>query len=151
MRFTIYDLRFTIRASLARRDFARRRHDRSEFVGFVQQCGEFPCRHDAGLDKQFEPQRGFIGFFLDRSDFGNEFGLTSRSTTRAIICCDRSSTPQDLLGNNAARVVVFGNCSAHPVDSQSKSLGSRLEFGWLHAAKLQIQSPISNRQSAISK
>jgi hypothetical protein len=46
---------------------------------------------------------------------------------------------------------VFGNCPAHFYNSQGKRFGSGFQFGWVHALKLQTQSAIGNRQSAISR
>ena len=151
MRLPIADCRLPIGGSRSRGRFARSRHDGGEFVGFTQKRAEFACWHDAGLNEQFEPKRGFISLLLNDSDFRDEFSLTSGAATGPIVGRDRGATAQDLLGDHPARVIVLGNRSRQLDDSQGKGLGSGFQFGWVHAAKLQIQSPIANRQSAISK
>ena len=150
-RLPIADCRLPIRASFARRGLARRGHDGGQFIGFFEQGGQLFCGHDARFGKQFKPKGGFIGFFLDGADFGNEFRLAPRTATGAVIGRHRGSAPQNLFGNDAASVIAFGNCPAHFDDAQGKGLGSGFQFDRVHATKLQTQSAIGNRQSAISK
>ena len=147
----IADCRLPIKASFAGRGFARRGHDGSKFIGFFEQRGQFFYGHDACLREQFEPQSCFVRFFLNSADFGNKFCGAARAATGAVVCRHGSSAPQNLFGNDAARVVVFWNRPAHLDDPQGKSFRSCLKFGRIHGIKLQTQSAIGNRQSAISK
>jgi hypothetical protein len=148
-RLPIVDCRLPITGSFAGRSFARGGHDGGEFVGFFEQRGQLFCGHDAGFSKQFEPQRSFVGFFFHGADFGNKFRLTPRPTTGAAIRRRGSSTSQNLFGNNAPSIVVLWNCPAHLDDPQGKRFGSGFQFGRVHLPKLQTQSAIGNRQSAI--
>ena len=150
-RLPIADCRLPIKASFAGRGFARRGHDGSKFIGFFKQCGQFLRGHDAGFGEQLEPQSGFVGFLFDGANFGNEFCLTASAATGAVIRRHGSSAAQNLLGNDAPGIVVFGNCPAHFYNSQGKRFGSGFQFGWVPALKLQTQSAIGNRQSAISR
>ncbi len=122
--------------------FARARHNGRQLVGFLQQRDQLACGHCAGLDEQLEPQRGFVGFFFDRADFSDEFGLATRSATSAIIRGDRSAATDNLLGNNAASVVVFWNGASQLDDPQSKSFRARFQLGGVHDSKLQIQPAV---------
>ena len=150
-RLPIADCRLPIKTSFAGRGFARPGHDGGEFIGFFEQRGQLFGRHDAGFGKQFEPQSGFVGLFLDGADFRNEFGLTARAATGAVICRHGSSAAQNLFGNDAASIVAFGNCPAHFDDAQGEGFRSGFQFDWVHGANLQTQSAIGNRQSAIPK
>jgi hypothetical protein len=145
----IADCRLPINGSFTRRSFARCGHDGREFVGFCKQGRQFLCRYDAGFGKQFEPQRGFVSFFLDCSDLGNELRLTARPATGAVVGRHGSSTPHDLLGYHTACVIVFGDRPSQLDDSQGKGFGSEFQFAWIHTPTLQTQSAIGNRQSAI--
>ena len=147
----IADCRLPIGGSLPRRSFARRRHDGSEFAGFCQEGGQFARRHSARFNKQFEPQRGFIRFFLNGSDFGNEFSLAAGAATGAVIRRDRSSAANNLSGDDASGVVGLGDGACELDDSQRKCFRASFEFGWIHGANLQTQSAIGNRQSAIQE
>ena len=147
----IPDCRLPIKESFAGRGFTRGCHDGSQLVGFFKQSGQFFCGHDASLREQFQPERGFVGFLFHEADFGNEFCRAACPTTGPVVCRHGSSAPQDLSGNDAARVVAFGNRPAHLDDPQGKGFCSRLKFGRMHNMKLQTQSAIGNRQSAISK
>ena len=150
-RLPIADCRLPIKKSFAGSGFARCGHDGGEFVGFVEQRGQFLCGHDAGFGEQFEPQGGFVGFFLDGADFGNKLRLAARAAAGAVVRRHGSSAPQYLLRNHPASVVVFGNCPAHFDDAQGKGFGACFQFNRIHAEKLQTQSAISNRQSAITR
>ena len=151
MELPIADCRLPITESFAGRGFAGGCHDGCQFVGFRKQGGKFFSRHDAGFNQQFEPQRRLVGFFLDGSDFGDEFSRTAGTATGAIVRGHGSSTPQNLLGNDPACVVIFGNLPAHLDDSQRKGFGAGFQFDRVHAANVQTQSAIGNRQSAIRK
>ncbi len=150
-RLPIADCRLPIKKSFAVSSFARCGHDGGEFVGFVEQRGQFLCGHDAGFGEQFEPQSGLVGFFLDGADFGNKLRPAARPATGAVVRRHGSSTPQNLLRNHPASVVAFGNCPAHFDDAQGKGFGSCFQVYVIHAEKLQIQSAIGNRQSAITR
>jgi len=141
--------RLPIAESFSRRRFARSGHYGGQLVGFVQQRGQFFCRQNARLDQQFQPERGFVGFFLDGADFGDEFGLTAGAATGAIICRHRSAAADDLFGDGASGIIGFWNGARQLDDSQRKSFCACLEFGRVHGANLQTQSAIGNRQSAI--
>jgi hypothetical protein len=147
----IADCRLPIAKSFAGRRLARCSHDGGEFVGFSKERGQFHCGQNPRLDEQFEPESGFIGFFLDRSDFCDELGLAARAATGAIVGRHGSSASQYLFGNNTPRVVVFWDFAAHLDDPQCKCFSSRLEFGGIHGMRLQTQSAIGNRQSANPK
>ena len=149
MRLPIADCRLPIGKLLSRRSLARGRHDCRKLVRFGQKRGKFSLGHDAGLDEQFEPQRGFISLLLDCSNLGDEFGLTACPATGAVVSRHRSSASHDLPGNDTSRVVTFGNRSRQLNDSQGKSFGAGFQFSWSHDAKLQTQSAIGNRQSAM--
>ena len=151
MRLPIADCRLPIKKSFSCGSFARRCHDGGKLIGFIQKRRKFARRHDARLDEQFEPKRRFISLLLDCSDFGNEFSLTTGTTTGAIVGRHRSSAAQYLLGDDAGRVIVLGNRPGQLDDSQGEGFGSGFQFGWIPAARLQTQSAIGNRQSAIPR
>ena len=85
MKLPIADCRLLIGESLGRGGFVGRGHDGCEFVGLLQQGGQLARGHEARFDQQFEPQSGFVGFFLDGSDLGNEFGLAAGPATGAVV------------------------------------------------------------------
>jgi hypothetical protein len=147
----IADCRLPINGSFAGSRLARGRHNGGQGVGFFEQGGQFFCRHDARFNQQFEPQGGFVGFFFDRANFGDEFRPAPRATRRAIIRGHRSSAPDDLFGDDATGIVIFWNRTGQFDDSQSKGFGAGFQFNWVHGVKLQIQSAIGNRQSAITR
>jgi len=147
----IADCRLPINGSFAGRRLARGRHDGSQGAGFFEQGGQFLCGHDFGFNQQFEPQGGLVGFFFDRANFGDEFRPAPRATRRAIIRGHRSPAPNDLFGDDTARIVIFWNRTGQFDDPQSKGFGPSLQFNWIHGVKLQIQSAIGNRQSAITR
>ena len=149
-RLPIADCRLPINRSFARRGFARGGHDGSKRIGFRQESGQFFCRHDAGLNKQFEPQGGFVSFFFDGSNFCDEFGPAAGAATGTIVCGHRSATANDLFGDDTSSIIVFWNCPGQFDDSQGKRFCARFHFSWVHAPKLQTQSAIGNRQSAIT-
>jgi hypothetical protein len=149
MKLPIADCRLSIGKLLSRRSLARGRHDCRKLVRFGQKRGKFSLGHDAGLDKQFEPQCRLVCFFFDRSNFGDEFSLATRPATSAIISRHRSSASHDLPGKDTSRVVTFGNRSRQLNDSQGESFGAGFQFSWGHGSKLQTQSAIGNRQSSM--
>jgi len=151
MKLPIADCRLPIGELFAGRGFARRCHDGSQFVCFLQQRGKFFRGHDFGFDEQFEPERGLISFFFHGSNFGNEFCLAAGATTRPIIRRDRCSTADDLFGNNSPGVVGLWNRPGQFNNPQGKCFGTIFQLQGCHAAKLRKQSAIGNRQSAISK
>ncbi len=101
MRLLMADCQLPIGEPLPGRSFLRRCQDRGEFIGSSQKNQKFPCRHGFRFDQQFEPKRGFIGFFFNRSGFGDKFRRTAGSTTSPVICRDRSAASDDLFGNGA--------------------------------------------------
>ena len=143
--------RLPIGKSLSGRGFARCRHDRGEGAGFLQERRQFSRGHCPGFDEQFEPQCGFVGFFLNDSDFGDEFGVAAGAATGAIIRRHRSATANDLFGDDASGIVIFWNHLRQFNDSQGKRFGARFQFGWIHGAKLQTQSATGSRQPAIQR
>jgi hypothetical protein len=145
----IADCRLPINGSFAGRRLARGRHDGSQGIGFFEQGGQFLCGYDFGFYQQFEPQGGFVGFFFDRADFGDEFRPAPRAARRTIIRGHRGSAANDLFGNDPAGIVIFGNSTGQFDNPQRKSFGAGFQFNWVHNLKLQIQSAIGNRQSAI--
>ncbi len=147
----IADCRLPITKSFSRRSFTRGGHDGGECVGFVEQRGQFLCRHRAGFDKQFQPQRGFVGFFLDGSDFGDEFSLAAGAATGSVIRRHRGAAADDLFGDGTSSVVRFRNGARELDDSQREGFCAGFEFCRVHGANLQTQSAIGNRQSAISR
>ena len=151
MKLPIADCRLPIKESFAGRGFARSGHDGGEFVGFLQQGRQFARRHDAGLDKQFEPERSFISFFLDCPDFGDEFRLTRGTATGAIVGRDRGAAANNLLGDDSSRIVTLWNRAGQFDDAEGKGLGVLLQLDGGHAPNVQTQSAIGDRQSAITK
>ena len=149
-RLPIADCRLPIGELFPRGRLSRRRHDCRKLVRFSQNCGEFSLRHRAGLDEQFEPQCRLVCFFLNRPDLGDEFSLTARSTTGAVVRSHRSSASHDLLGNSASCVVALWNCPRQFDDSQGEGFGTGFQLGWIHSAKLSSQSAIGNLQSAMA-
>ena len=149
MKLPIADCRLPIWESFSRRSLARGCHDCRKLVCFGQKRGKFSRGHDVGLDKQLDPQRRLVCFFFDRPDFGDEFGLTARTATGAIICSHRSSASHNLLGDDTSCVVIFWNRPCQLDDTQRKGFGSGFQFSWSHDAKLQTQSAIGNRQSSM--
>lgn len=144
----IADCRLPIRQSPSRCSLARRRHYCSELICFGQESREFARRHRSGLNQQFEPQCCFIRFLLHRSNLGDEFRPAARSTTGSIICRNRSSAAYNLLGDGSASIVIPGNRTRHFDYAKRKCFSSRLQFGWVHKATLQLRSATGNRQSA---
>jgi hypothetical protein len=138
----IADCRLPITESFSGRRFSRCGHDGRQLVGFFEQGRQFFPRHNSRLDQHFQPQRGFVGFFFNGSDFGDEFGLTARTATGAVIGGDGSSAPQNLFGDDTTGIVALGNFAAHFDDAQSKSFCAGLEFGRVHGTNLQTQSAI---------
>ena len=147
----IADCQLPINGSFHGCCFARSRHDSCPGVGFRQQDRQFFDRHQAGLNQQFKPQGRFIGFFFNRAYLGNELRAAPRSARRAMIRGYRSSAANNLLRDSAAGIVIFGNGTGQFDNPQRKSLGSGFAFDWVHGVKLQIQSAIGNRQSAITR
>ena len=131
--------------------FAGGCHDGGQSIRFFEQGGKFFCRHNPRLNQQFQPQGGLIGFFFNRANFGNELRSASRPTRRAVVRGRRSSAADDLFGDGPSRVVIFGDRAGQFYDSQGKGLGAGFQFDWVHGTKLQIQSAIGNRQSAITR
>jgi len=95
-RLPIADCRLPIKQLFAGRSFARCGHDGSKRIGFLQESGQLADRHDTGLDQQFEPQGGFVRFFFDGSDFGDEFGLAAGAATGAVVCGHGRAAANDL-------------------------------------------------------
>lgn len=149
MKLPIADGRLPIRGSFSRRSLARGRHDGGEFIRFSQKSRQFALRHDAGLDQQFQPERGFVSLFLNRADLGNELRLASGPATGAVVCGHGSSAAQNLPCDDAPSVFSFGNLPTHCDDAQGKSLGAGFQFSRSHDVKLQIQSAIGNWQSSM--
>ena len=147
----IADCRLLMEALFAGCGFARGGHDGCQRIGFGQQRGQFLGGHRAGFDEQFKPQRAFVRLFLNYSDFGDEFGLTPGTATRAVICRHRGAAADNLFGHRPAGIVGFGNGACELDDSQRKRFGAGFEFVRVHGANLQTQSAIGNRQSAISR
>jgi hypothetical protein len=151
MKMPIANCRLPIKGSFAGRRLARGRHDCSKIVGFLQKRRQLARRHYARLDEQFEPQRGLVGFFFNRANFGYKFRPAPRAATGAIVCGHRSAAANDLFGDDTSSIVAFGNRPGQFNDSQGKCFGPYFQFDWVHATKIQIQSAIGNRQSAMQK
>jgi hypothetical protein len=149
MKLSIADCRLSIKESLSCRSFARSRHDGRKLVGLGQKSRKFSGSHRSRFDQQFEPKCRLIRLFFDRTDFGNEFGLTAGSATGPVICRHGSAAADDLLGNRTSGIVVLRNGPGQFNDSERKSFSSSLQFGGIHGSKLQTQSAIGNRQSAM--
>jgi hypothetical protein len=147
----IADCRLPINRSFAGCRLTRGCHDGGQGVGFFQQRGQFFRRHDAGLNQQFEPQGGFVRLFLDRPNFRDEFSLTAGAATGAIVRRHRSAAANDLFGDDTAGIVIFGNCASQFDDPQREGFGACFQLGRIHGLKLQTQSAIGNRQSAIKR
>jgi len=145
----IADCRLPIGRSSAARSLSRGGHDGRQGVCFLQQRGQFPGGHDAGLNQQFEPQCGFVGLFFNRANFGDEFRPASRTARGAIVRGHRGSTAHDLLGDGPGGVVFFGYSLGELDNTQSERFGSVLQFNRVHGPTLRLQLAIGNRQSAI--
>jgi hypothetical protein len=150
-RLPIADCRLPINGSFTGRRLARGRHDCSKVVGFLQKRRQLARRHYARFDEQFEPQRGLVGLFFNRANFGYKFRPAPRAATGAIVCGYRSAAANDLFGDDTSGIVAFWNSPGQFDDSQGKRFGARFQFDWIHAPKLQTQSAIGNRQSAMQK
>lgn len=144
-------MRWPMGESFAGCRFARGGHDRRQFVRFREQSGKFCFWQDTGLDRQFEPKRGLVGFFLDDSNFGDELGLAARPATGVVVGRDGSSAAENLFCDYPASIIALGNFPAHLDDTERKRLGACLQLDWVHAANVQTQSAIGHRPSAISK
>jgi hypothetical protein len=146
----IADCRLPIWGLRARSGLARSCHDGGQIGCFLQDFHESLFRQNFRFTKQFQSQRSFIGFFFNNSNFRNEFSPASRATRRAVVCSNGCSAADNLPCNHTT-----GSCFWNHVrqfdNSQCKSLRSGFEFRWVHRLKLQIQSAIGNRQSAIKK
>jgi hypothetical protein len=147
----IADCQWPVRKSFSGCGFARCRHDGGEVAGLLQERRQLSGGHGAGFDKQFEPQRGFVGFFPDGSDFGDEFSVAARTSTGAVIRRHRGAAANDLPGNDTSGIVAFWNRPRQLDDSQGKGFGACFQFGWIHGRKLPTQSAIGNRQPAIQR
>ncbi|HTY87514.1 MAG TPA: hypothetical protein VMB80_08625 [Candidatus Acidoferrum sp.] len=145
------DGRLPINGSFAGRGFARASHDGGQGIGLLRQRRQFFYGHNAGFDRQFQPQRSFVGFLFHCADFGNELRLAARTATGAVICRHGGSTAQNLPGNDAASIIVLGDRPTHFDDSQGESFGAGFQFGWDPIPKLRIQLAMGNRQSALSR
>ena len=148
-RLPIADCRLPIAELSPRGGLSRGRHNGCEFIGLDQQSRQLFRRHDASLGKQFQPQCGFVRFFFNGTDFGNEFRLATGTATGPVIGRYRSAAPKDLFRNDSAGTVVFWNGARHFNESQCEGLGSLLEFSGVHTRTIRNQSAIGNRQSAI--
>jgi hypothetical protein len=147
----INDCRLPIEGSFDGCRFARGRHNGGQGVGFFKQSRQFFCGHEARFYQQFQPQRGLIGFFFNRADFGNELRPASRPTRCPVVRGYRSSAANDLFGDGTTCIVIFWNRTSQFDYPQCKSLCAGLQFSWVHGSKLQTQSAIGNRQSAITR
>ena len=147
----IADCQLPISGSFDGCRFARGRHNGCQGVGFFKQGRHFFCGHDARFNQQFQPPGGLIGFFLNRADFGNKLRPAPRPTRRAVVRGYRSSAANDLFGDGTTCIVTFWNRTSQFDNPQRKSLCAGLQFNWIHGLKLQIQSTIGNRQSAITR
>jgi hypothetical protein len=147
----IADCRLPIAELSASGGFARGGHDGGQVVGFLQQRGEFALGNYSGFGKQLKPQRRFVRFFLNCSDFSDEFRFASSPTSRAVVRCHRGAAPNDLLCHDSSCVIGLGNGPGHFDYSERKGLGALFKFKGIHMPKLIGQSPIANRRSAIKK
>jgi len=151
MQLPIADCRLPIAGLAVGCGFARRSHDGSQFIRFLQKGSQLSGGHDAGLYQQFEPKRRLIRFFFDSSDFGNELRPASGATASSVIRSHGSAAANDLPGYGTRSVVVFRNRPCQFDDSQHKRFCPRFQVGRIHNQSVRIQSAIGNRQSAISK
>ena len=147
----IADCWLLIENSFLRRRFVRSSHDRGQIIGFLQKRSQSCRREHAGFDQQFEPQGGFISLFLDRPHLGDKFSAAASPATCAVIRRDRSATADNLPGDDTPGVVASRNGFCQFDDAECKCFGACFEFGWIHGAKVQIQSATSNQQSAIEE
>lgn len=147
----IADCRSPIKKSVAGCGFARCDHDGGEFVGFLQKWRQLAYGHYPGFNQQFEPQRSFVSLLFHRPDFSDKFRRAAGAATGAIIRRHRSPAANNLFGDDTSRIVIFWNRAGQFDYSQGKSFCSDFQFGWVHSPKLQIQSAIANRKSAIQR
>lgn len=147
----IADCRLPIKESITGCSFARCDHNGGKVVGFLQERRQLADGHQPGFNQQFEPQCGFVSLLFHRTDFGDEFSLAAGAATGAIICRYQGPTANNLFGDDTPCIVIFGNRAVQFDDSQGKGFSSGFQFGWVHPPKVQIQSAIANRKSAIQK
>jgi hypothetical protein len=147
----IADCRLPIGKLFARRCLTRGGHYGRKLVCFRKEGGELACGHRARFNKQFEPQCSFVSLFLNGSNFGNKFGLAAGAAAGAIIRRHRSTTANDLFGDNTPGIIGFGDCACELDDSQRKCFRAGFKFSWIHGENLQTKSAIGNRQSAIQE
>ena len=150
MKLPIADCRLPIAKLAAGGGFTGGGHNCCEVVGFLQQSGELAFRYNSRFNEQFEPQSGFIGFFFDRADLGDEFRFASGATCCPIIGGHRCAAADNLFGNDSSSIIALGNCSGEFDNPKRKSFGALFEFRGIHTPNLRNQSPIANRQPAIS-
>jgi hypothetical protein len=148
-RLAIGKWRLPIGALRARCGFARRSHDGREVVRFLQQGGQLAGGLDARFGKQLKPQRRFIRFLFNSSDFGDEFSFASSAAGCPVIRGHRSAAADDLFGDDTPGVIGFWNCPRQLDNPKRKVFRALLQFLGVHAPKLPSQSPIANRQLAI--
>ena len=67
------------------RGHRRAREDRCEFISFLEQRLNGRGRSQARLFDDLEPIAGFVGFFLNQGDLGDEIRVGSRPAGRSII------------------------------------------------------------------
>jgi hypothetical protein len=149
MKLPIANCQLPIKESLSCRSFARGHHDGRKLVCLGQKSRKLSGSHRSRFDQQFEPQCRLIRLFFDRADLGDEFSLTTSPATRPVICRHGSAAANDLLGNRPSGIVVLRNGPGQFNDAERKSFSSGLQFGGIHGSKLQTQSAIGNRQSAL--
>ena len=106
--------------------------DRCKLIRFLEDRVN-ACRiHKFGRNNHLKPKAGFIRFFLDHTCFVDEVRSGFRPTKSAIIRCNRTSTPDNLICycvSAAGR--RQGICELQ--DSQRKRFGSFFDFIFIHA------------------
>jgi len=128
-RMSIFDL---LRSRARSGRLSRGYRDRCKLIRFLEDR-VYPRRiHKFGRNNHLKPETGFIRLFLDHTCFVDEVRSGFRPTKSAIIRCNRTSAPDNLICycvSAAGR--RQGICELQ--DSQRKCFGSLFHFIFIHA------------------
>ena len=131
----IFDFRiwiFDLWPQPRRSGFARSHCNRRKLVAFLKKWINSRQFQEFGGDYQFEPETGFIRFFLNNTGFVDEVSSRFRPAKSAVVGRDRTSASDDLIRNHIS-APSSGQCVSQFEDSQGEGFGSFFHFGFIHA------------------
>jgi len=83
----------------------RRNRDSRQFVPLLHQQPQPLLFNEMGLDKQFHPIEGLVGFFEDNAEFGDKLGARPRAGRRAPVRLRSSQRPPRRAANTLSFAV----------------------------------------------